>query len=199
SRVRASSSSRLAQLITAMAASARFMLTGAASILGRSARTDSCIKANVTDAMQSVFEDDHGHGSVSGMGERECDVPGAESARKFCRASRKLQDWPPAWSVADFKVLPCDSTAQAGANGLHRCFFGGKASGITLRRILLGFAIPDLCFGENSIQKSAPEAFNRLANAIYFGDVDTAAHDHVRWFTENPIIASKGGLTIPCR
>src|SRR5262245_44428194 len=122
-----------------MAASVRFMLTGAASILGRSARTDSCIKANVTDAIESVFEDNHRHGSVSGMGERERDVPGAESVRKFCCSSRELKDWPSSRSMADFNILPCDPPTQASADGLHRCFLRRKASGIPFRRILLGF------------------------------------------------------------
>src|SRR2546423_15487610 len=77
-----------------------------------------------------------------------------------------------------FTIAPAHPVIPSRAQRLHRRFLGRKSRRIPFHSIRLGIAVANLALSKDSPHKAISEAFNGVANAGNFGDVDASANDH---------------------
>jgi hypothetical protein len=114
-----------------------------------------------------------------GMGQREMGALAAESRGKLCGLAVELQNWTLAGQPKDLNVVPCNAVAQAGANGFHSSFFGGKAGRQTLCGVRLAHTVPDLGGSEHPTQKTVAKALYGGLNPVYLTDVNSSPYNHL--------------------
>src|SRR5664280_1934795 len=124
------------------------------------------------------FENDLGHGLLLGMSDGKMGADCPKLLKEFCRLAVKHHRGPSTGGALDFDVLPGDAPAPTCSDGLHGRFFGGKASGVALRLIGLGFAVADFVGCKYPLQKSPAKALDGRLDAIDFCDVDAGSDDH---------------------
>src|SRR4051812_46681768 len=86
----------------------------------------------------------------------------------------------PARRAPDFNILPRDAEMQAGADGLGRRFFGGKARGEALNGVLLRSTVIDLRGRVDAPQKAIAEARVCCLDALDFANINTRADNHLK-------------------
>jgi len=112
------------------------------------------------------------------MGDRERDMFGAQAGGMLGGSTGKDNHRTASWHATNLYLLPGDSLAQAGTQGLHRGLFGSEARRQALGLITLGAAIFDLQRGENPPQKALPKAFQGLGHATNLSDINPRSYNH---------------------
>jgi hypothetical protein len=114
-----------------------------------------------------------------GVGKREMSALAAESRGKFRRPAVKLQNWTLPGQAKNLNIVPGNPMAQAGADGLHSGFLGGKAGRQTLSGVRLAHTVPDLSRCEYPMQKTVAKALHGGLNPAYFTDVNSSPYNHL--------------------
>ena len=115
------------------------------------------------------MDNDESHGVFPGMGEAKGDFVDAQPLSPGFGAAVKEDAGRAAGGAANFDVLPGDAT-DAGAQGFHGGFLGGKSGG------QIGSAAPavgQLALSEDALLKPLPVTVKDTLNPGDFDDVDT--------------------------
>jgi hypothetical protein len=80
--------------------------------------------------------------------------------------------------VSDLNARPCNAATGSGTESFHCSFFGSKARGESLDRVLLAPAIANLVISEDARKKAISKASNRRADSLHFADIDSSAENH---------------------
>jgi hypothetical protein len=121
---------------------------------------------------------------LGGVGDGEGDVFRPQLFRDCGCLAMKLNGGTLAFAAHDFNIAPADAMVPSRAQGLHAGFFGGEAGGVTLKTVGLALAVLDFAFRKDATKEAVAEAFDALANAVDFGDINAGAEDHaniVNW------------------
>jgi len=114
-----------------------------------------------------------------GVRQRKVSALAAQSRGELCRFAMELQNWTLAGQPNDLNVVPGNAMAQAGANGLHSGFFGGKAGRQALSGVGLAHTVPDLRGSEHPTQKTVAKALQGGLNPVYLTDVNSSPYNHL--------------------
>src|SRR6185437_13810307 len=109
----------------------------------------------------------------------ECHVGGAQLRGELCSFAIKPDRRAGAGPAVNFNVAPAHALAPAGAQCLHRCFFGGESSRISFNAVGLGVAITSFGSGEYPSQKTVAKTGDGFADAMNFSNIDSRANYHV--------------------
>src|ERR1041385_369276 len=115
-----------------------------------------------------------------GMGQREMCALAAEPRGELCRLAAEFQNRTLSGHAKHLDILPGDPMAQAGADGLHSGFLGGKAGGQALRGIRLAHAVADLGGGEDAPEKTLAKTLHGVLDPPHLGDVNPCSYYHLR-------------------
>jgi len=102
----------------------------------------------------------------------------AEPGGNLGCAAMKANAGPTAGFADHLDFQPIHAAADSGAESLSTGFFGGKSSREAFRRVALAQGIGLLPGRENTIEKTLSEALDRLLNACYLNQINSAADDH---------------------
>src|SRR5579864_2721360 len=128
----------------------------------------------------SVLKNDLCDRLLLGVRNGEGHVFDAELCSEFSRLAVERHRRTPSRHTHDFTVTPPHAVVPSCTERLHRRFFRGEASGVTLDAVGLRIAVANLARGEDALEKAAAETLDRLADARNLSDVDPGANDHKR-------------------
>jgi len=127
-----------------------------------------------------VFSDDHGHGEVAGVGDREREAADAKAGGDFGGAAVEDEFGALAGFTCDFELRPADAAADAGSEGFGGGFLGGEARSEAFAGVFdLAAAVGDFACGVDTRQKAVAEAGKRMLDPSDFHHVRTDAEDHL--------------------
>src|ERR1700675_775347 len=118
------------------------------------------------------------------MGNRECDVFGAEFLRDGRRLTVKLNSRTLPFRAHHFDIAPSDAATPSRAQCFHSRFLGGEARGIAFKAPGFSFAVTNFALSEDAAKKAVAEPLDSFADARNFGDVHPGAENHediVNW------------------
>jgi hypothetical protein len=125
-----------------------------------------------------IFNDDLGHGRVSGVSQGDMNPLSAQFVEPLLRFSVKLKLRLLSGQANDFHVAPANAAALARAQRFHAGFFGRESRGKMLDGSRLRLAVGDFAGGEQPIEKTFAVTLHRLLESRNFDQVNANADDH---------------------
>ena len=117
-------------------------------------------------------------GVLTGVGEREVRVGGAEPFEEVAGVARELEERGAQLVRGHLDVVPGESVAPARAERLEGRLLGGEARGVVLRRVRAArVAVGALLFGEDALAE-ARRAREHFTHAADFDNVYPDGDDH---------------------
>src|SRR5579862_7899873 len=126
---------------------------------------------------RSAFEYNFCKGEIAAVGDGECDIFHAHFFREFGRLAAELQRGLAACGADDFDIAPADTVGPAGAEGFHRGFLGGEASGVTLKFVAMLLAVFHFGGRKEAFEERRAVARDGRLDAIDFSDVQPEPDD----------------------
>src|SRR5215467_1823530 len=118
------------------------------------------------------------------VGKREVCALAAEAFGELSRLAIEFQNGTLSGHAKHLYILPGDTMAQAGSDGLHSGFLGGKSGGQALSGIGLAHAVADLSGGEDAPEKTLAKTLHGGLDPPHFGDVNPSPYYHLRPHTK---------------
>lgn len=131
----------------------------------------------------SVFQNDLGQCEIAAVSETQVDMSRSHTVGVVARYAVKNNRRPAARLARYFDIAPAYAFAPAGAQCLHRRFFGSKTCGVAFCWIAMTFTVGDFTGSKNAIEEDAAVAADHFPNPADLLHVHTQADDHVTLFS----------------